>query len=264
MLPTITCWELVNRIHSLLGERHKDAMYEGIITGADDDIVSGILVANEPSVKAISLAAATGKNCILCREHPFYLFGEYLAVGLADPLVGDPVSMAKRQLIEDHHLLIIRLAALWDAARPEVVFKCVGQGALLAAGSWRPRRSADHGLLQHTQDYAFGACKLRFRTFEIKDATNAGRSESVDHARCGDPWLRVSYALLKPYTARPGGRLHRHRRGTRSRPLHHIHSGRHHSWSQDQPRATRLRNVRLPRRCRVDKVAEERLAGYAN
>jgi len=119
MLPTMTCWELVNRIHSALGERRKDAMYEGIITGADDDTVSGILVANEPSVDAIRLAVATGRNCILCREHPFYLFGEYLAVGLAEALVDDPVVRAKRQLIEDHHLLIIRLASLWDTARPK-------------------------------------------------------------------------------------------------------------------------------------------------
>ncbi len=119
MLPTMTCWELVNRIHSVLGERHKDAMYEGIITGADDDTVSGILVANEPSVDAIRLAIATQKNCILCREHPFYLYGEYLSVGLADALSDDPVVKAKRQLIEDHRLLIIRLAGLWDAARPK-------------------------------------------------------------------------------------------------------------------------------------------------
>ena len=119
MLPEMTSWELVNRLHSMLGERHKDAMYEGIITGGDDETVSGILVANEPSVQAIRLAVATGKNCILCREHPFYLFGEYLAVGLADALAGDPVFRAKQQLIEEHHLIIIRLAALWDTARPK-------------------------------------------------------------------------------------------------------------------------------------------------
>ena len=119
MLPRMTSWELVDRLHWMLGERHKDAMYEGIITGTDDDAVTGILVANEPSVEAIRLAVATGKNCILCREHPFYLFGEYLSVGLADALADDPVFKAKRQLIEDHHLLIIRLAALWDTARPK-------------------------------------------------------------------------------------------------------------------------------------------------
>jgi putative NIF3 family GTP cyclohydrolase 1 type 2 len=119
MLPEMTCWELLDRLHWMLGERHKDAMYEGVITGGDDGTVSGILVANEPSVEAIRLAVATGKNCILCREHPFYLYGEYLSVGLADALADDPVVKAKRQLIEDHHLLIIRLAALWDTARPK-------------------------------------------------------------------------------------------------------------------------------------------------
>ncbi|WP_162601729.1 Nif3-like dinuclear metal center hexameric protein [Occallatibacter savannae] len=119
MLPAMTCWELMNRIHAVLGERHRDAMYEGIITGRDDDTVSGILVTGEPSVYAIHHAIATGKNCILCNDHPFYLFGEYLAVGLADALADDPVVKAKRQLIEDHHLLIIRLASLWDTARPK-------------------------------------------------------------------------------------------------------------------------------------------------
>lgn len=44
MLPTMTSWELLNRIHSTLGERHKDAQYEGIITGADDDTYVGMLV----------------------------------------------------------------------------------------------------------------------------------------------------------------------------------------------------------------------------
>ncbi len=117
----------------MLGERHKDAMYEGIITGGDDGTVSGILVANEPSIEAIRFAVATGKNCILSREHPFYLYGEYLAVGLADALADDPVVKAKRQLIEDHHLLIIRLAALWDTARPKWF-----SGALARELDWQP------------------------------------------------------------------------------------------------------------------------------
>lgn len=133
MLPTMTCWELVDRIHSMLGERHKDAAYEGVITGADDDSVSGILVANEPSVEAIRLAIASGKNCILCREHPFYLYGEYLSVGLADAMADDPVLKAKRQLIDDHQLIILRLAFLWDTARP----KWFG-GALARGLGWRP------------------------------------------------------------------------------------------------------------------------------
>jgi putative NIF3 family GTP cyclohydrolase 1 type 2 len=133
MLPSISSWELVNRIHATLGERHKDAAYEGILTGGDDDSVTGILVANEPSVAAIRLAVATGKNCILCREHPYYLYGEYLAAGLADALAGDPVFKAKRQLIEDHHLLIIRLASLWDTARPKWF-----SSALATQLGWQP------------------------------------------------------------------------------------------------------------------------------
>jgi putative NIF3 family GTP cyclohydrolase 1 type 2 len=157
MLPTMTSWELVNRIHAVLGERHKDAAYEGILTGSDDDTVTGILVANDPSVDAIRHAIATGKNCLLCREHPFYLFGEYLAVGLQDALADDPVVKAKRQLIEDHHLLIIRLASLWDTARPKWF-----SSALARELGWQPEplRSGDQWTSAYCNIPATTLCEL--------------------------------------------------------------------------------------------------------
>ncbi len=131
MTPTMTSWELVNRVHAMLGERHKDGMYEGILTpdyyvpesGARVANfyapISGVLVANEPSVDALRLAISTGKNCIVCREHPYYLFGEFWSNGLQTLLADDPIFKAKRQLVEDHRLVIIRLASLWDAAKPK-------------------------------------------------------------------------------------------------------------------------------------------------
>jgi putative NIF3 family GTP cyclohydrolase 1 type 2 len=176
MLPEMTCWELVNRLHSMLGERHKDAMHEGIITGGDDDTVSGILVANEPSVEAIRLAVATGKNCILCREHPFYLFGEYLAVGLADALAGDPVLKAKRQLIEDHHLLIIRLAALWDTARPKWF-----SSALARELGWRPE-AGDPG-----DQWTTAYCNIPRTTLSELANFASARLEAKTLRMVGDP-----------------------------------------------------------------------------
>jgi len=160
----------------MLGERHKDAMYEGIITGTDDDTVSGILVANEPSVEAIRVAVATGKNCILCREHPFYLFGEYLAVGLADALAGDPVVKAKRQLIEEHHLLIIRLAALWDTARPKWF-----SSALARELGWQPE-AGDPG-----DQWTTAYCNIpRTTLLELANFASA-RLQSKTLRMVGDP-----------------------------------------------------------------------------
>ena len=176
MLPTMTCWELVNRIHSMLGERHKDAMYEGVITGSDDDTVSGILVANEPSVEAIRLAVSTGKNCILCREHPFYLYGEYLAVGLADALADDPVLKAKRQLIEDHHLLIIRLGALWDTARPKWF-----SSALARELGWQPE-AGDPG-----DQWTTAYCNIPRTTLSGLASFAAARLEAKTLRMVGDP-----------------------------------------------------------------------------
>lgn len=203
MLPTMTCWELVNRIHSILGVRYKDAMYEGIITGSDDDVVSGVLVANEPSVDAIRLAVATGKNCILCREHPFYLYGEYLSVGLADALAGDSVVNAKRQLILDHHLLIIRLAALWDTARPKWF-----SGALARELGWHPE--AEHAADRWITVYCniprttlgeladFASTRLQAKTLRmIGDANQPVTRVAVIHG-FSYPTLVLSHALRDP------------------------------------------------------------------
>lgn len=200
MLPTMTCWELTNRIHAVLGERHKDAAYEGLITGGDDDVVTGILVANEPSVEAIRLAVATGKNCILCREHPFYLYGEYLAVGLAEALADDPVVEAKRKLIEDHHLLILRLAALWDTARPKWF-----SSALARTLGWQPETgdagdqwSAVYCNIPRTtlaELAKFAAARLSAKTLRmVGDADQSIKRVAVIHG-FAYPTLVLSHAL---------------------------------------------------------------------
>ena len=132
MTVKINAWQLVNRIHDLLGVRHKEGMYEGRLTRSLYEPVSGILVANEPSIDAVRLAIATGRNCILCRDHPYYLFGEHWSRGVEAELANDPVLKAKRALIEDNGILIIRLASLWDDARPKWF-----SGALARALGWK-------------------------------------------------------------------------------------------------------------------------------
>jgi hypothetical protein len=48
-------------------------------------------------------------------------------------LINDPVVNAKRKLIEDNKLVVIRLASLWDSARPKWF-----SGALARSLGWRP------------------------------------------------------------------------------------------------------------------------------
>lgn len=135
----INAWQLVNRIHDLLGERHKEGMYEGRLTRSLYEPVGGILVANEPSVDAIRLAIATGKNCIICRDHPYYLFGEHWSRGVDVELTNDAMLNAKRKLIDDNNILIIRLASLWDDARPKWY-----SSALARALGWQPNPTISH------------------------------------------------------------------------------------------------------------------------
>ncbi|AXC13530.1 hypothetical protein ACPOL_4255 [Acidisarcina polymorpha] len=151
-------------------------MYEGIITGSDDDTVSGILVANEPSVDAIRLAIRTGKNCIICREHPFYLYGEYLSVGLKDAMAGDLVLKAKRQLIQDHHLLIIRLATLWDTARPKWF-----SNALARELGWQPEPE------NPGDQWATAFCNIPKNTLLELATFSSTRLESNTLRMVGDP-----------------------------------------------------------------------------
>ena len=149
------------------------------------------------------LAVATGKNCILCREHPFYLFGEYLSVGLADAMAGDLVLKAKRQLIEDHHLLIIRLAALWDTARPKWF-----SSALAREFGWQPEAGEPgdqwtDGLLQHSQDDAlelakFASARLEAKTLRMVGDPNQSITRVAVIHGFAYPTLVLSHALQDP------------------------------------------------------------------
>jgi putative NIF3 family GTP cyclohydrolase 1 type 2 len=195
-LPELTSWEVVNRIQAMLGERHRPAMYEGLITPtAPDDYgaieglvtvqdsvpVSGMLVANEPSVDSIRMAIEMGMNCIISRDHPYYLFGEGWSRGLETRLAKDPVMLAKRKLIEDHRLVIIRLATLWDTARPKWF-----SGALAKSLGWQPEAAAPN------DQWPIVYCNVPATTLTGLARSAASRLQANVLRMTGDPMLAVS------------------------------------------------------------------------
>ncbi|MCB2013432.1 MAG: Nif3-like dinuclear metal center hexameric protein [Sphingobium sp.] len=197
-LPTMTAWEIVNRVYAMLGVQPTHAAYEDIITplapemyGAIEGLltvdshipVSGILVANEPSVDAIRLAIEMGRNCIISRQHPYYLYGSGWSKGLEKRLeiAKDPVVQAKRKLIEDNRLVIIRLASLWDTARPKWF-----SSALARTLGWQPEP------VDPDDDWSVVYCDIPGTTL-TELAQNASSTLQAHALRItGDPKLPVS------------------------------------------------------------------------
>lgn len=118
-MSKMTAWQFINRIHSALGQRPKEAVFEGRLNRNLYAPVENVLIANEPSIEAVNFALKGGHNTIVCRDHPYYLYGEHWTRGVEDILRDDFVVASKRKLIEDNGILILRLGALWDTARPE-------------------------------------------------------------------------------------------------------------------------------------------------
>jgi|GEM_PF-1856190 len=196
-LPMLTAWEIVNRVHAMLGQPLMPQAYEDIITpnspdayGAieglvtvDDHIaVRGILVANEPSVDAIRLAIETGKNCIITREHPYYLFGSGWSKGLEKRLeiAKDPVLEAKRRLIEENRLSIIRLASVWDTARPKWF-----STALAKALGWQPEPAVSG------DSWNIVYCDIPETTLAAMAKDASARLDAKALRMTGDPKLRI-------------------------------------------------------------------------
>jgi len=103
-----------------------DGFDDGIHMGHPDTAVTGIVTTFTPTFEVLKRAVATGKNTIICRETRFYSRGEraplYFRNGPAPPkdlLDKDPTVRAKREFIDFHGLVIIKLVDNWDPRKTD-------------------------------------------------------------------------------------------------------------------------------------------------
>ncbi len=122
----ITAQQLLERIQKNVGvpwqSQRSDGFSDGILMGAAETTVTGVVTACTPTLEVLRKAAASGKNIVICREAPFYSHGERAPLfwrnGPAPPkelLDNDAVCRAKQEFISQKNLVIIRLVDNWDA-----------------------------------------------------------------------------------------------------------------------------------------------------
>ena len=151
MSEPLTALHLLDRIVSNVGipwqSQRADGFGDGIHLGSVDTVVTGIVTTFTPTMDVLKRAVASGRNTIICRETPFYSRGERTPVAYRNGpapaqelLDKDATARAKRQFIDEHHLVIIRLFDNWDARKTDAQL----HGLTMAIG-WEKYRLGSSG-----------------------------------------------------------------------------------------------------------------------
>ncbi len=113
--------------HTMSERQSTGATVDGLETGVADTIVKGIVTAFSASQRVIQQAAAQGANVLVVHEGIFYSHHDQ-----RERLHDDPVYQAKRTLIEQTGMHIIRLHDAIHLERPDGIME-----GLLGQLGWR-------------------------------------------------------------------------------------------------------------------------------
>ena len=96
-----------------------DTPLEGLVAGDGDNTVTAIAACTVPSLTVLKNAAKTGANLILCDGHPFHLYDTVWStqISKAETVLNAPITAAKRALIAEHGLNVVRVRTGWERAR---------------------------------------------------------------------------------------------------------------------------------------------------
>lgn len=97
-----------------------NTVFEGLLHGSPETVVSGIATCAMPTVEAIRKAIAVGCNVLLCDGHPSYFYDSMwsAAPSIAATIDAMPEVVAKGRMIDQGGLAIIRIHTAWQAAQP--------------------------------------------------------------------------------------------------------------------------------------------------
>lgn len=123
---TLTAQQIADRIRDNVGVAWRAQTADGFKAGDPATIVTGIATTVLATTDALRRAAAAGQNLVITQEPLFYAANE-------DPgnRAKDPVYLAKKAVIDEHHLVVFRLSEPWTARQPNPSAK-----ALASALKW--------------------------------------------------------------------------------------------------------------------------------
>jgi putative NIF3 family GTP cyclohydrolase 1 type 2 len=177
---TVTAQQVADRIRANLGVDWRSQTVDGFKAGDAATTITGIAVTVLATTDVLQRAAAAGQNLVITQEPLYYGAND-------DPgnRVKDPVYLAKKAVIDEHHLVVFRFTEHWSARQPNESAK-----ALAATLRWT------NELPDAPQTYRIPETPLAALAAQIRNRLQIrGGLRMV-----GQPTLRVRAVYLAPGT----------------------------------------------------------------
>lgn len=133
----LTAQALLERIKTAIGVPWRDDTVDGVTAGAPATTVTGIVTTALPTMAVLRRAVDAGANVVIAAQPAFYARPGARRTPPAP--TADPVVAAKRDYIERHGLVVMRLSDHWRARKADPMATALG-GAM---GWSRHRVSGD-------------------------------------------------------------------------------------------------------------------------
>jgi putative NIF3 family GTP cyclohydrolase 1 type 2 len=175
---SITAAQVVERIRANVGTAWREKTIDGLKAGSAEAAVTGIVTTVMATQRVLARAVELKRNLIVTQEPVFYSAND-------EPgnRASDAVYLAKKAYIEQHGLVVFRLADHWNSRQPD------------------PRVAALARALSWEGPGASGVFAFREMTFSALAAHVRERLQIRGGLRTlGTPGMRVRSALLVPGT----------------------------------------------------------------
>lgn len=112
--------DVIARLKAALSAPTDDAKYEGVVVGDVNATITGLATCAMPSIEVLRRAAAARCNLLIADGHPLYTYDAMWAglPGTAEGIAKSPVAQAKKALMADHGIVVVRYPTAWATARP--------------------------------------------------------------------------------------------------------------------------------------------------
>lgn len=140
-----TAQALLDRVQQHIGVPWHDDDVDGILAGDPATVATGVVTTSMATLDVLHAAAQIGANIVVTAAPVFYTRPmRAVASGSTAPdvMADDPVLAAKRDVIERHGLVVIRLARHWHQRVPDP--RAVG---LATRMGWATRQRSGDGLV---------------------------------------------------------------------------------------------------------------------
>src|SRR4051812_39499840 len=155
----MTAREVVARIQAQVGVPWREKTVDTFKAGDPETVVTGVATSVMATLDVLRQAVASKRNLVITHEPTFYT-----GTDEPGPRANDPVYLAKRAFIEQHHLVIWRFSDHWLARQPNEFTRALAETLGWTAG----RDPANERLFTVPQTTVAGAAAHIRERLQIK------------------------------------------------------------------------------------------------